>query len=263
MKMSNKRKTVNNMDVLSSLKSNLKEYRYYRWLYKKYQEFRKTIAFKEEAKRMAVLSAQTDSIGQILSANVSSEIFLANQKTTEITSLLSELQKLQPKTVVEIGTHRGGTMFLFSQACSPSAILISIDFQYPSLHYPKAIPAFKRPLQRIICIQADSHQATTLKQVRRLIKNRPIDFLFIDGDHSYDGVKKDYELFSPLVRSGGVIAFHDIVTDYFTRYQQNTGTYTGGVPKFWGELKQIHSNTLEFIEDPEQDGYGIGLIFVP
>lgn len=42
------------------------------------------------------------------------------------------------------------------------------------------------------------------------IWSKPIKFLFIDADHSYDGVKKDFELFEPFVVSGGLIGMHDI-----------------------------------------------------
>jgi predicted O-methyltransferase YrrM len=35
--------------------------------------------------------------------------------------------------------------------------------------------------------------------------------LFIDGDHSCAGVKRDFELYAPLVRSRGIVAFHDIL----------------------------------------------------
>ncbi|SCA63523.1 Uncharacterized protein SCG7109_AR_00020 [Chlamydiales bacterium SCGC AG-110-M15] len=41
--------------------------------------------------------------------------------------------------------------------------------------------------------------------------NEEIDFLFIDGAHEYEAVKKDFELWSPKVKDGGVIAFHDSV----------------------------------------------------
>jgi len=40
-------------------------------------------------------------------------------------------------------------------------------------------------------------------------------------------------MYSPLVRKGGIIAFHDIVPDYFTRYGIITSSATGGVPRFW------------------------------
>jgi hypothetical protein len=39
--------------------------------------------------------------------------------------------------------------------------------------------------------------------------NRDIDLLFIDGDHSFEGCKKDVESWLPHVRSGGIIIFHD------------------------------------------------------
>ncbi|MGO8752589.1 MAG: class I SAM-dependent methyltransferase [Thermoguttaceae bacterium] len=37
----------------------------------------------------------------------------------------------------------------------------------------------------------------------------PIDMLFIDGDHSYDGVRRDWDLFMPHVREFGIVVFHD------------------------------------------------------
>jgi len=40
--------------------------------------------------------------------------------------------------------------------------------------------------------------------------HRPIRLLFIDGDHSYEGVKMDYDLWSPFVSLHGFVAFHDI-----------------------------------------------------
>jgi len=40
-------------------------------------------------------------------------------------------------------------------------------------------------------------------------KRGAIDFIFIDGDHSYDACKADIEAWSPFVKRGGVIAFHD------------------------------------------------------
>jgi len=51
-----------------------------------------------------------------------------------------------------------------------------------------------------------------------------LNFLFIDGDHTYEGVRKNFEMYSPLVRRGGIVAFHDIVP----RPPENVG----GVPRF-------------------------------
>jgi len=41
--------------------------------------------------------------------------------------------------------------------------------------------------------------------VKKILAGRQVDFLFIDGDHSYEGVKKDFEMYSSLVRKGGVV----------------------------------------------------------
>jgi len=43
----------------------------------------------------------------------------------------------------------------------------------------------------------------------RYLFNQPISLLFIDGAHDYESVKKDYELWSPLVVDGGYVVFHD------------------------------------------------------
>ena len=41
-----------------------------------------------------------------------------------------------------------------------------------------------------------------------------IDFLFIDGDHSYEGVKKDFELYSTILSEKGIIMLHDTDGEY-------------------------------------------------
>lgn len=66
--------------------------------------------------------------------------------------------------------------------------------------------------------------------------NRQIDMIFIDGDHSYEGVKRDWELFVPHVREFGVVIFHDTLWDIRPdpRWQRNDM----GVPKFMEELRQ-------------------------
>jgi predicted O-methyltransferase YrrM len=41
-----------------------------------------------------------------------------------------------------------------------------------------------------------------------------LDILFIDGDHSYEGVKNDLNNYAPLVKSGGCIILHDVCSAY-------------------------------------------------
>lgn len=50
---------------------------------------------------------------------------------------------------------------------------------------------------------------STVKKAYTFLENKPVDVLFIDGDHSYEGVLADWLLYHPLVREGGIVAFHD------------------------------------------------------
>jgi len=62
-----------------------------------------------------------------------------------------------------------------------------------------------------------------------------IDMLFIDGDHSYEGVKGDWEMFSPFVRPFGVVIFHDTIWDLKPDMQYHRADM--GVPKFVDGLR--------------------------
>lgn len=76
--------------------------------------------------------------------------------------------------------------------------------------------------------------------------DKPIDILHIDGFHTYEAVKMDYDTWSPFVKDDGIILFHD--TCVF---------YPGfGVYKFFEELAQAKSGkTLNFTHS-----YGLGIV---
>jgi predicted O-methyltransferase YrrM len=185
----------------------------------------------------------------------------ANQKQTEIRTLLETLTLDPPRRVVEIGTSRGGTLWLFTRIAASDAVLISIDLPgngilwgYPARHR-RLYRSFARERQHVELLRFDSHSSEALRAVRRSVGDA-IDFLFIDGDHSYEGVKHDFELYGALVRQGGLIAFHDIVP--------GREALVGGVPRFWAELKaETDAHTEEYVADWSQGGWGIGVIRVP
>ena len=93
------------------------------------------------------------------------------------------------------------------------------------------------------------------------LKGKYIDFLFIDGDHSLFGVMNDYVRFIPLVKKGGVIAFHDIFPDSFMKTGMTSSSYVGGVPIFWDMMIKSGQKIETVVEDTEQDGFGIGVIY--
>ena len=68
--------------------------------------------------------------------------------------------------------------------------------------------------------------------------NKPIDLLFIDGSHDYKSVLNDYLQWSPLVKKGGYIAFHDVGASHTTGPKQVVEQEIVRNP-IWGEQKLI------------------------
>lgn len=175
----------------------------------------------------------------------------------EIDGLMKVVSDLRPHTVLEIGTASGGTLFLFTRVVAEDAEVISVDL--PEGEFGGGYPAWKSRLfksfalngQSIQLLRADSHKPETLKAVREVLQDRPVDFLFIDGDHSYEGVRKDFEMYSPLVRNGGIIAFHDVCP--------GPAENVGGVPDFWREVS-VKRGGMDIIKDRNQGGFGIGVL---
>ena len=179
------------------------------------------------------------------------------QDKNEILRLLRLLDTIKPRTIMEIGTACGGNLFLLCRVAAPDALVISVDL--PGGIYGGGYPAWRIPIyrqfpvppQRLRLIRANSHSLRTTEKVRKILDGRRIDFLFIDGDHTYEGARADFELYSPLVRDGGLIAFHDI-----HELQQQPGC---AVHKLWKEVKQEFQHQ-EIINDPHQNWAGIGVI---
>jgi predicted O-methyltransferase YrrM len=77
--------------------------------------------------------------------------------------------------------------------------------------------------------------------------NRPIDMLFIDGDHTYEGVKNDWSLFVPHVTEFGIVVFHDTIWGLrppSPRMAKELGARQMGVPRFVDELRAAGYPTI-------------------
>lgn len=175
------------------------------------------------------------------------------QIRSEIMSLAKAVAELKPEVILEIGTARAGTLFIWSNLASEQ--VISCDLEKAS--YRRSLyEAFPAPASncKVTHLDGDSHSKLFLEKVEEHLGGKKVDFLFIDGDHTEKGVEADYNDYHHLVRSGGIIAFHDIV--------EKQAIPTNQVYHFWKRLK-TSVVTEEFVNNPEQTGYGIGIVRVP
>ncbi len=183
------------------------------------------------------------------------------QHPVELHELYKMLLKIVPRSVLEIGTARGGTLYLWTQAAAADANLMSIDLPggpfgggYPECRIP-FYTKFARPAQRLELVRQNSHHAATVARAANYFTSTSVEFLFIDADHSFTGICNNLLLYASLVRAGGWIGLHDILPN--PRYPQIQ------VWKLWQSIRTL-PYTREIIDS---DGcprpLGIGLINVP
>lgn len=156
--------------------------------------------------------------------------------------------------ILEIGAGNGGTSWIWSKLGK----LATIDLPNGPWGGTDLTKTFEyireHAVQGVNFLPADSKSGEALDFAKA---HGPYDFVFIDGDHSYEGVKGDFERYAGLVRDGGIIAFHDI--------QKHPPEAQCEVEKFWTELKStdIHSDRMHFYEFIEEAGgpwAGIGVV---
>lgn len=224
--------------------------------------------------------------------NLAITMYGAMQKPEEFQKLIELCLEKPHETILEIGSGRGGTLWAFSHLPNNKTV-ISVDM--PGGDFGGGLTEddrerienwIDRSKNTFLCAM-DSHAPTTFTEVKETIINIEkqmwpqyplktggisiwdsalpkqedieyfgfVDILMIDGDHTYEGVKKDFEMYSPLVRPGGLIVFHDICDHSET-------APTCQVKKFWNELYMKHrltNNIKQFISEPKTWG-GLGVI---
>jgi len=179
------------------------------------------------------------------------------QVRSELQRALEEIESLKPRFVMEIGTAMGGTFFLLARAAAKDAFLVSLDL--PGGRWGGGYSTWKTwvyrrfllPGQSASFVRNNSHDPASLERVKTLLGGNQLDLLFIDGDHSYEGVKADFNLYSGLVRPDGLIVFHDIA--------KHSATSGCDVDKFWAEIHDRYPSQ-EIIEDRAQGWAGIGVL---
>ena len=165
----------------------------------------------------------------------------ALQKPAELAEALAHFNELKPEVIVEIGCDAGGTLWAWRHL-RPRR-LIGVDLPKAGFSTGRDLDATGAEI-----IYGDSHHRSTLTALMELLNGDRIDVLFIDGDHTYQGVRADYELYSPLIRPGGIVAFHDICV--------HPGRADVGVYLLW---QQLDGQKTEIVTAPATWG-GFGLL---
>ena len=108
---------------------------------------------------------------------------------------------------VEIGCYAGGSACLMLQRENTNVFSIDLGNPINPDVVKQNVNKLNKHTNNYNYIQGSSHDLEIINKLIEYIDE--IDILFIDGDHSYDGVILDFEMYSKLVKSGGYIIFDD------------------------------------------------------
>lgn len=201
----------------------------------------------------------------------------ALQHREELARFVRYLAEKDPRTVLEIGTFQGGTLYVWARALDSTRRVVSVDQpvwnERTHRRRRELYPSFSAET-RIDVLFGDSHDERTRDRVVESA-GEDVDLLFVDGDHSYEGVSQDFEMYRELVGEGGVVAFHDIRRHARDRAEKDARLRRvetlrepqvsvgprrwNGVSRFWEEIRDEYT-TREFLAHPEQMGKGIGVV---
>lgn len=186
------------------------------------------------------------------------DVFYACQKKNEMVGFLDYLAKLKPKVVVEIGVAKSGTSYLLSQCSTSVELFVGIDYFVRNV---SKLRAFTPTTVQLYSINGYSTAGSTIDKLERYLNGRKIDLLFIDGDHTYEGVKNDLMFYLPFLASNGHIAFHDILP----AHREADGGFVNGwvieVDQLWLKVK-LFGPYREFVESTTQHANGIGIVTI-
>lgn len=147
----------------------------------------------------------------------------------EIVHLARWVRGFAPRNVLEIGTT-GPTFFILSRLATGKKASMDIRDVRPRIHHFM----FGHDWRFFL---GNSHT----KDMRDAVASycSEFDLIFIDGDHSYEGVRSDFYSYRDLLSPRGAILFHDVDPEHLFKE-----THGGGVWRFWRDLDEGCKTTL-------------------
>ena len=179
------------------------------------------------------------------------------QNHAEILGATQFIRSLEITNFMEIGTDQGGTFAIWSKLAKEGGLSVSLDLPHGEFgrdsYDVNSRDNYLMSLgKNVHMVHGDSHSAEAKKRIAEIIGSVKLDFLFIDGDHTYEGVKDDFDHYKQYVKPGGWIGFHDIKDTDFHRGANCR------VDILWNELD---GEKIEYLDDSSHYG-GIGFIQV-
>lgn len=165
--------------------------------------------------------------------------------------VLLALYRLQaPEDVLEIGTYHGGTLYHWLQNSIADTHIVSVDSYTVGVDNRHLYDSWNRYGCDLRVIKGDSHDTNTLNEVGAY---GLFDFVFIDAGHFLPEVTADWNNYRPMVRSGGVMCFHDILT--------HPAWPSIEVGQLWDKIRRDY-RTFEIVADRTAEWGGIGVVLL-
>jgi predicted O-methyltransferase YrrM len=180
------------------------------------------------------------------------------QDPAELSAFIDLLKREGVRSYLEVGANAGGTFRKIGSALERPSTLVAIDLGGKSPGRIAARRALKQAVadlkgigQVASVIFGDSRDGYVIDRANGFA---PFDCVLIDGDHSADGVKADFENYAPMAR---MVAFHDIAWRRAAEWGEGQRI---AVPGFWNAIKGGYRHE-EIKLCPTGKNNGIGVLW--
>jgi hypothetical protein len=124
--------------------------------------------------------------------------------------LCALVQKIQPKTILEIGTFKGATTWHLYENAPPDATIYTLDLPDDEIPEDVSNPDVAANKTRPFVPSSNRVRQILVNSMKwDGVLDKKIQFAFIDADHRYEGIRNDTEKTLPLLDDYACICWHD------------------------------------------------------